>query len=413
MFPNKQNCAELTAQMLSEMRSDKYSHRITDRCVNYIYRSLTRFCDGCYDGMYSAEAGQAFLVFNEARKLNGHYMNVYRNSIARLDHALSGDFHWKPSSREKQAYASSCFDSIVKDYEVFLYETGKTEADVRARVHVLSRFLSHAGSLGIVNLSGITAEVIYSGFEAEGSRNEFCKSVRSFFGYAYRRNLISTDLSGLVPGFPRHKPVPTVYSADEIETVLGSIDRTTDTGKRNYCIVLIAARLGLRSCDIAGLTFSSICHDDNSIRLVQKKTGEPIELPLLPEIDSALRDYITNARPASESQHIFLSVPHPGVSVLKPHTIYAVVSRIIDSAGIDTTNKRRGAHALRSSLASQLLDEGNSYPVIQKVLGHTSPEAAKAYVRIETEKLRQCALEVPTIQSGALAAFFRKGGDAG
>lgn len=413
MFPNKQNCAELTAQMLSEMRSDNYSYRITGRSVNYIYRSLTRFCDGRYDGMYSTEAGQAFLIFNEGRKLSRQHMNTYRNSIARLDHALDGDFHWKPSSREKQAYATSCFDSTVKNYEVFLYETGKTEADVRARIHVLSRFLRHADSQGITNLSDITAEVIYSGFESEGSKDEFCKSVRSFFRHAYRRNLASTDLCELVPGLPRHKPVPTVYSAEEIEAVLGSIDRTTDTGKRNYCIVLIAARLGLRSCDIAGLTFSSICHDDNSIRLVQKKTGEAIEFPLLPEIDSALRDYITNARPASESQHIFLSVPHPGVSVLKPHTIYAVVSRIIDSAGIDTTNKRRGAHALRSSLASQLLDEGNSYPVIQKVLGHTSPEAAKAYVRIETEKLRQCALEVPPIQSGALAAFFRKGGDVG
>lgn len=410
MFQNKHNCAELTARMLSEMQSDNYSYRITGRSVNYIYRSLTRFCDDRYGGMYSAEAGQAFLAFNEARELSRQRMDTYRNSVARLDHALDGDYHWKPVSREKQAYASSCFDSIVEGYEAFLYETGKTEQDVRARIHVLSRFLRHVDSSGITNLSDITAEVIYSGFESEGSKDEFCKSIKSFFRYAGRRDLIGADLSGLVPGLSRHKPVPTAYSADEVAAVLESIDRTTDTGKRNYCIVLIAARLGLRSCDIAGLTYDNIRCDDNSIRLIQKKTGEPIEFPLLPEIKTALDDYTGHARPVSDTPYIFLSIPRPHVTELKPHTIYAIVSRVIDGSGVDTLNRKRGAHALRSSLASQLLDEGNSYPVIQKVLGHTSPEAAKAYVRIETEKLRECALEVPAIPPGALDSFFRKDG---
>ena len=83
-----------------------------------------------------------------------------------------------------------------------------------------------------------------------------------------------------------------VYSADEINTILESIDRTTNTGKRNYCIVLIAARLGLRSCEIAGLTFSNINYSSDVIQLIQKKTGEPIEFPLLPEIKESLQDYI-------------------------------------------------------------------------------------------------------------------------
>ena len=74
-----------------------------------------------------------------------------------------------------------------------------------------------------------------------------------------------------------------------------------------------------------------------------------------------------------------MTTPQPTVSAIAPHVIYTIVSRIIDNSGIKTFNKRRGAHALRSSLASQLLEEGNSYSIIQKVLGHTSPEAANRY----------------------------------
>ena len=168
--------------------------------------------------------------------------------------------------------------------------------------------------------------------------------------------------------------------------------------------------LGLRSCDIAGLTFSSINFASGVIRLIQKKTGEPLELPLLPEIKESLEDYIKNARPISDSPYIFLTTPQPDIRAITPHAIYVIVSRIIDNSGIKTFNKRRGAHALRSSLASQLLEEGNSYSIIQKVLGHTSPEAAKAYVRIEIEKLRECALPVPDISSKALSDFFGKAG---
>ena len=258
--------------------------------------------------------------------------------------------------------------------------------------------------------STITALIIYSGFEHTGSKDEFCKSVKSFLRYAYRMDLLNKDISFLVPEYTRHTPIPTAYTSDEVTAILEFINRSTDAGKRNYCIVLIAARLGLRSCDIAGLTFENICMNDNTIRLIQIKTCEPIEFPLLPEIKDALDDYTKHARPSSNEPYLFMNLPKLNVRPLTANNIYTIVSRIIDKSRVNTHNKRRGAHALRSSLASQLLKEGNSYSVIQKVLGHTSPEAAKHYVKIEVNKLRECALEVPTIQNDLLNEFFRKAG---
>jgi site-specific recombinase XerD len=289
-------------------------------------------------------------------------------------------------------------------------QTRKTEPDIRNRIHILARFLAHVEASGITEIASITATVIYSGFEQTGSKDEFCKSVKSFLRYAYRMDLLNKDISFLVPEYTRHTPIPTAYTSDEISVILESIDRTNAAGKRNYCIVLIAARLGLRSCDIAGLTFENICMNDNTISLIQKKTCEPITFPLLPEIKDALDDYTKHARPLSNEPYLFMNLPQLNVRPLTPNNIYTIVSRIIDKSGVNTYNKRRGAHALRSSLASQLLEEGNSYSVIQRVLGHTSPEAAKHYVKIEVDKLRECALEVPAFQNHLLNEFFRKAG---
>lgn len=410
MSEHKQNCAELTAKMLSEMRADNYSYSTTERKIIYIYRSLVDFCGKNFEGFYSYEAGRAFLCLNESRNLCPSHANNYRNSITRLDHALRGDFHWKPVSKEKKPYESSCFDAVISEYESHLIHTGKTEPDVRNRIHVLARFLAYAESKGATDLDSMTADIIYGGFETEGSKDEFCKSVKSFLGYSFRNGLAKRDLRCLVPSCPRHNPVPTMYTLDETGRILDSIDRSTRTGKRNYCITLIAARLGLRSCDIAGLEFGNIDREGRIIKLVQKKTGELLELPLLPDVDEAIDDYAENARPDTDVSKIFVSVPHPNVTALRPHTIYTIVSRIIDRSGLDIKGRKRGAHALRSSLASQLLEEGRTYSEIGTVLGHTSPDSAKSYVRVQIEKLRGCALAVPEFQNASLNRFFRKGG---
>ena len=206
---------------------------------------------------------------------------------------------------------------------------------------------------------------------------------------------ISMDISSFVPELSRHQPIPTVYSIEEINAILESIDRTKRLGKRNYAIIMIAARTGLRSCDIADLKFDNIDRKNKTLSLVQKKTGEYIEMPLLDEVIEAINDYVSNERPVSDLPNIFLCLKNPKVDVLLPHTIYAIVSRTINKSRVDPAGRKRGAHALRSSLASHLLEEGNSYSVIQKVLGHSSPEAAKHYVKVELTRLRECALSVP------------------
>ena len=171
---------------------------------------------------------------------------------------------------------------------------------------------------------------------------------------------------------------------------------------------MLAARTGLRSCDIADLKFDDIDRKNKTLNLVQKKTGGYIEMPLLDEVIDAIDDYVENERPVSDLPNVFLCLKNPEVGVLLPHTIYTVVSRAFDQSGIDPAGRKRGAHALRSSLATHLLEEGNSYSVIREVLGHSSPEAAKHYVKVELARLRECALSVPVFPADVEGLILRE-----
>lgn len=398
-------CSELSKKVLNEMCSDGYSAKSVEHHVRPIYNRLAGYCEEHFEGMYSVDAGKAFIQMVQRKKQSKEQTDLNRNSIERLDHALDGDFHWRPAKSKLKPYASSCYDAAIARYEAYLIQTGKTITNTRHHIHLISGFLAYMESIGISSLPMIKAEHIHERFIAANDKAGFRKAVKMFFRYACRYGLIENDISHWIPSVPRHKPVPSVYTKDEVEKILGSIDRTTSLGKRNYCIILIAARLGIRSCDIAGLKLEDIRHGEGLIRVTQQKTDVPVEYPILDEIYAAMGDYLDNARPDSGLPYVFLTQPRPVPSALSTQGIHAVVSGAIARAGIDTSSRRHGAHALRSSLASHLLAEGKNYPEIQQVLGQTSPDAARHYIRVEAGRLRECAIEVPVFPNELIAYF--------
>jgi len=408
MLEERKKCAELTEKVLSVMITDNYSRKSVDNHIRYVYSTLTKYCDNHFEGEYFIDAGEAFMRIIYERKMTKEQTSLYKISVERLNHALAGDFHWRPEKHKKKPYASSCFGEIIVGYENYIVQTGKTETNVRHHIHLVARFLKYIESIGITNIASITADVVYNCFIAAGDKEGFRKIMKAFFRYVYKYNFIGQELSCWVPSVTRHKPVPTVYTVDEINKILNTIDRNTDIGKRNYCIILMAARLGMRACDIVRLSLDNINRKGSVIQLMQKKTGVPIEFPLLQEISVALDDYIDNARPDSNLRNVFLTVPRPDTSDLSTQGVYAIVSGAIAKSGVKTHSRRLGSHALRSSLASQLLDEGRTYPEIQQVLGHSSPEVAKHYIRVKVDHLRVCALKVPAFPNEMAATFMER-----
>jgi integrase len=196
-----------------------------------------------------------------------------------------------------------------------------------------------------------------------------------------------------------HQPkIPSVYSKEEVEALIGAVDRGNPQGKRDYAMILLAARYGLRISDIIGMRYCNLDWEHNQIILFQQKTGRKIILPLSEEVGNAIIDYLKYGRPKVELPYIFIAA-HAPYKELTSNGMGTTIGDYFRVAGIDFTNRKHGPHALRHSLASNLLKSNEPLPVISEILGHSSTETTTEYLRIDMNQLQQCALDVPFVPS--------------
>ncbi len=232
--------------------------------------------------------------------------------------------------------------------------------------------------------------------------------LRSFFKYLYNQQVLNMDISCMIPkdNYKSQTTMPSVYTKKEIEKLIASVDTSCATGKRNYAVILVAARLGLRAFDIANIKFKNILWERNSIDLTQIKTGRKIELPLLSEVGNAIIDYLKYGRPESNETYVFLCARSP-FNPISSSGIAQIVRNSFAKTDINTKQRKHGPHALRHSLAGRLLETHTTLPVISEVLGHENIESTKFYLRIDLTSLRQCMLEVPAVSP---RFYSQKGG---
>jgi site-specific recombinase XerD len=282
----------------------------------------------------------------------------------------------------------------------------------RQTLHMYMTALSHFAvrmqqdGIGPENLDNIAVSRFVSSLQ--NTQLRVCGPVRRFLHYLFKVHLTKTDLS--IPLFyiksHRAEKLPSLYSTEEIRKMDVSIEKTGRTGKRDYAMFLLASRLGLRASDICQLQFRNLDWDNNVINLVQYKTKKEINLPLLAVIGEAIIDYIQNGRPKSDSKTIFLTANAPYTPLSVPG-LSSIISGIIYKAGIETKGRHHGAHCFRHSLATQLLDQGTTLPVISETLGHSSSQTTMIYLGIDVNGLLRCSLEVPPVPDNF---YMQKGG---
>lgn len=225
--------------------------------------------------------------------------------------------------------------------------------------------------------------------------NHTMRAVRYYLKYCYENGFMKTEMFSKLPNphYNRQSRLPSSYSSKEVTQLLDSIDRGNPCGIRDYSIILLIARLGLRSSDVANLRFSNIDWENEVIRLTQVKTGNPLELPLLEDVGESIIHYLKNARPKTDSDHVFVRQVPPYTN-FNPGAVGALVRVHLQKSGIHLEGKKKGSHTLRHSLASRLLEHEIPLPVISEILGHTTTETTMTYLRIDISELRKCALEV-------------------
>jgi len=223
--------------------------------------------------------------------------------------------------------------------------------------------------------------------------------LRSLLSFVDSENLSTIDLVRAIPGSHDKKNyIFPILGRDEEKKLLRAIDRATATGKRNYAMLLLAMRIGLRSIDIVNLKLSDIKWRTSTIEIIQQKTKNPVVLPLLADVGNAIADYIMGGRPGSDCKYVFLRSLAP-YKQLDCSSTYNISSKAMKDAGIcQAGGERRGFHCLRRTIATRLLENETPLPVISTILGHRKKESTKVYLSADLKHLRVCALGLTGIE---------------
>jgi site-specific recombinase XerD len=214
-------------------------------------------------------------------------------------------------------------------------------------------------------------------------------ALRSFLRFLFLRGEISKDLSASVPPVRRwnQASVPAVLTSEEVESILSTIDRSTPCGRRDYAIVLLLARLGLRAGEVAALELDDINWRTGQI-LIHGKGGVLDHLPLLEEVGKALSVYLRKDRDrSSASRRVFLRMYAPCIGLSGPAAVGHVVRKVLAQAGI-SRRSRGAAHLFRHSLATRMIRHGASMTEISEVLRHRSQSTTALYAKVDFESLR-------------------------
>jgi site-specific recombinase XerD len=261
------------------------------------------------------------------------------------------------------------------------------------------RFGSDPIALNELQPSDITRFVLRTVHTMSPSRAKLLVgALRSFFRFLVLRGEILTDLAGAVPTVAdwRLSTVPKGIGPRDVRRLLRSCDRRTATGRRDYAILLLLARLGMRAGEVAALTLDDIDWEAGELTL-QGKGPRSDRLPLPGDVGKALVAYLRWGRPRCTTRRLFVSARAPVREFADHNAVGCIVRRAIKRAGVDSP--RTGAHVLRHALATEMLRRGASLPEIGKLLRHRRLDTTAIYAKVDLEALRALAPAWPGIGS--------------
>lgn len=220
-------------------------------------------------------------------------------------------------------------------------------------------------------------------------------ALRSFLRFLFLRGETPRDLSTSVPMVRRYRQTvpPAFLSPQEVERVLTATNRLTSTGRRDYAILLLLARLGLRAGEIVAIELDDIHWRAGEI-VVRGKGRMLDQLPLLSDIGEALTTYLRDGRGVSSSRQVFLRMLAPRTGLAGPAAVGHIVRLALSRAGV-RRSRRGAAHLFRHGLATKMIRHGASIAEISEVLRHRSQATTAIYAQVSFEALRTVAQQWP------------------
>ncbi len=289
----------------------------------------------------------------------------------------------------KASEPRTCHQRFLDDYRRYLLqERGLAEVTLVYFVRFAEQFLSARFGNGDLNFSELCAKDVTDFVQnrahqlSPGRAKLLVTALRSLLRYMRHQGEIPIDLARCVPPVAMWSlsTLPKFLPAGTVQQLLDHRERETPLGKRNYAVLLLLARMGLRACEIVALELDDIDWDNGRIT-IHGKGGRVAQMPLPSDIGEAIASYLRFGRPRCTCRRVFLRHRAPVRGFAHSITVSSIVRRALIDAGVDSA--RKGAHLFRHTLATDLLRQDVSLDEIGELLRHQSPNTTALYAKVD------------------------------
>ena len=342
---------------------------------------------------------QACGFFGKERAGTLKSTDVYLFRVAQMlgDYAVHGAV-LRRYSRAVSRLAGGGADTIAR-FQAWLQAAGSAVSTVRTYATVAGQFigfLDTRGGIARCDAGAVQAFVAtLAGYQFKTVEQKLC-AVRSFLRFAAADGLVEQAALDAVPAVKSRTQIriPSVWDPADVMKMLDAVDRGNPCGKRDYAIILLITRLGLRGIDVKRLEFGDFDWPGNRLSVVQVKTGHRVWLPLLKDVGWAIIDYLRAGRPASDCPQVFLRHTAPIGPFSEQDHLHQILVKHARAGHVPVSEKRRhGMHSLRHTLATRLMEDGTPIEQIADTLGHRSVGSTGVYLKSSLGLLAQCALD--------------------
>lgn len=325
------------------------------------------------------------------------------------DYYYAGNIVWKQYSfaKKKIAPTNPAFVKLQEDYIGYLVDRGWKRnsiesADNHSRQFLI--FIEAKGRRSVAEVEPIDVSQFFpqliGRYQATSIRT-VASVLRSFISYIGKTGITQSEplLRAIPTRCARKRSIIPTITKEEGEAILSAQQADGSCSQRDRAIILLALRTGLRSMDVINLKLSDIDWRNDTISIVQQKTGEPLVLPLVPEVGNAIAAYIMQERPESVLPYVFLRSKAPYKQLTSHSSCWRISANAMKSACIrQEKGTQKGLRVFRYSLATTLLAEGVPVPIIASILGHSNKESTNIYLSADEVHLKECALGLDGIE---------------
>lgn len=396
---SKYTLKELISKAQGEMSNHGYSEKTIYCAYWYIWVKLYKYNDPNQE-LKEVNISK-FLNDYFDKDLSGvekeHLNNTERMYLRAFDVLVKINNEIEIENIKKEKYEFSAF--LEKIYEKYIFisiNNGNCESTINNKKKIIKLFVERA------DFNNPSKENLTTYLENLSNKKTITNTIdnriiRKFLELCYEEKYITIDLLKVWPdSFPNRSlsHVPSSYTDEEINSLLvhASNFKNEDCHLRNYSILCFITYTGLRAFDICNLKFDDIDWNLNKITIIQSKTKKEISFPLISQIGNPLINYITKERPSTSEKFIF--VTEKGTK-LSSASITSIINRYFRCSKINIKNKHYGAHSLRHSLATTLINNNVPTYNISKILGHSDTRTLSIYSKIDITNLKKCVIEVP------------------